>query len=148
MATTTDFYSNNAGNLYTTATGTSYTSSPSQTWYYYDNGGQLVQSDVSPQHTHDMPSHNHGNWTIQSPQEHGISINGEEIMKFNDDIQMKIEGDWVSMTETVKRIEVMELMLKSMYGMLSPWQKGELAKMRPEDKKDDFEHFDPDLFKV
>lgn len=140
--------------VYSTAAG------PSQTWYYYDNDGELIQSDA-PQHTHEMPSHNHSisngsggwnGWRIQKPPEDlAFSVGGEQIMKYKDDLHIKIDGDWISVKDLSLRIKTLEVITEKLYNLLSPWQKNVILnvdKMELEEKDDEFEHFDPDLFKV
>lgn len=150
----TDFYYNGPSTFTTTASGMSYTTSttaPSnQIWYYYDSDGEIVQSDASPQHTHEMPGHNHGNWKIQMPKNDSLFYGAEEIMKYNGDMQFKVNGDWISVDDLSLRIKTLEVITERLYNMLSPWQKKKLDvdRMDLEDKKDEFEHFDPDLFKV
>jgi hypothetical protein len=162
MATTDyiDYYYNGPATLTTGASNMSYTTttdSTAQQWYYYNPNGNLIQSDGPPTHKHDMPSHNHGygngNWTIQSPEaeiNHGICVEGEQIVKFNDDVQFKVNGEWVSVEDLSLRIKTLEVITERLYDLLSPWQKEKLEvdRLELEDKKDEFEHFDPDLFKV
>lgn len=160
MTNYTDFYYSNPESITTTEMGMSYTTTtdtPNQTWYYYDPDGELIQSDGPPQqqHTHEMPSHNHSfggntNWQIQVPKNDGLFHNGEEIMKYNGDVQFKVNDEWISVDDLSLRIKTLEVITERLYNMLSPWQKKKLDvdRMDLEDKKDEFEHFDPDLFKV
>jgi len=163
MANTTDFmdhYYNGPATFSTAASGVSYTTttdSTSQQWYYYDYKDHLVKSDGPPIQTRDLPSHNHshgvgdsGNWTIQVPKNDGLFYDGKEIMKYNGDVQFKVNGEWISVDDLSLRIRTLEVITEKLYNLLSPWQKEKLDvdRMELEDKKDGFEHFDPDLFKV
>ena len=155
----TDFYYNGPTTISTAASGASYTTTTdtsAQQWYYYDYDDHLVKSDgPPPQHTHEMPSHKHdyggsGNWTIQVPKNDNLFYDGEEIMKYNGDVQLKVNGEWISVENLSLRIKTLEVITERLFNMLSPWQKKKLDvdRMDLEDKKDEFEHFDPDLFKV
>ena len=141
-------------NTQTWATTSSTAAGPYQTWYYYDDNGELIQGVQPPQHTHTMPSHNHNNldsnWRIQ-PQIHtGLSMNGEEIMKYNGNVEFKMDGGWISIDEINLRIKTLEMITEKLYNLLPAWQRKiiNMDEMDPEDKEEEFEHLDPDLFKV
>ena len=152
MALTTnwnDTYSASS-NYYSTTTAPT-----SQRWYWYNSDGQISQSDRPPQvHTHEMPSHNHGtwndNWRVSSKPNLVISnADGEPIMKFNKDVQMRVGDEWVNVEEYLEKIDVLDKMMTMMYNTLSPWQKEKIMiELNQSTEDDDTEHLDPDLFKV
>ena len=161
MANTTnymDHYYNGPSTLTTAASGVSYTTTTdasSQQWYYYDYKDHLVKSDGPPIQTRDLPSHSHGggdngNWTIQVPKNNGMFYDGKEIMKYNGDVQFRVKDKWVSVEDLFLRLKTLEMITERLYNTLSPWQRKQLNvdEMMPEDKKDEIEHLDPDLFKV
>lgn len=150
MATT---YS--TGDYYTTSTagtGTYYTTAaPSQQWYYYNSDGEIIQSDNAPQHTHEMPGHTHGNWGGGTWQQQGkiIFSDGEdEVMRLNKGVEMKVGGKWVKVEDYLERLDQLDAIMERMYQILSPWQREQLKFQQQEKEDGDFEHFDPDLFKV
>ena len=75
---------------------------------------------------------------------------GKEIMKYNGDVQFRVKDKWVSVEDLFLRLKTLEMITERLYNTLSPWQRKQLNvdEMMPEDKKDEIEHLDPDLFKV
>jgi len=142
MAMTTNW-----NDSYTTSTNyyTTSTASDSQKWYYYSTDGEMLRADQPPQeHTH---NHTIGMW--QQPKHEGISLNGEEVMKFNDDVQLRVDGEWVSVKDMKTRLDTMEVIIEKLYNLLPEWQKRILNLDVVKDSKEDKdEYLDPDLFKV
>ena len=71
-------------------------------------------------------------------------------MSIQDDVKVKVDGEWVSVRDLNLRLKTLEVITEKLYNMLSPWQKKmlDVDRMDLEDKKEEFEHLDPDLFKV
>lgn len=135
-------------NYYSTS-GT--TTSDNQSWYYYNTDGEMLRADQPPQeHQHvTAPSHNHTIGMWNPPAENNISLNGEPVVKFNDDVQLKVNGEWVSVEDMMKRLETMEVVVEKLFNLLPEWQKRILNMDVEKDSKDEKdEYLDPDLFKV
>jgi len=135
---------------YTTST----THSGDQIWYYCDNDLNMVQGITPP-----APLHNHGFDSWQAPSVKRIEVQpsdnvviygngGVELMKFNEGVEMKVNGKWVKVEPYLERIDELDKMMESMYQLLSPWQRKKLMFEQLEKQDKEFKHFDPDLFKV
>lgn len=155
---TGDLYNNHT---YTTSS-TTYSTAGDQVWYYYDDQGNLRQGQQQSHNHEILPSHNHGNWGGGEWQQPSVKIletqpndnvvfygkDGVELMKLNEGVQMKVGGKWVKVEEYLERLDQLDSMMEKMYELLSPWQRKKLMFSQLEKKDEDFEHFDPDLFKV
>lgn len=140
---------------YTATTATTYSTGGNDVWYWREADGTLKQSE-SPSHTHEMPGHTHGSldagsWRIADTTPENMvfhGTDGEPVMKINKGIEMKVGGKWVKVEEYLERLDMLDSMMEKMYELLSPWQREKLMHSQLQHKEDDFEHFDPDLFKV
>jgi len=130
-------------------TSTTYSTAGDQIWYYTE-----PQAPQAPIHNH---TYDHNNWLTgqtfsdKSLPSHNIVIYGNkgvELMRFNEDIEMKVGGKWVKVEKYLEKIDILDSMMERMYELLSPWQKKELMYSQLEKQDEEFKHFDPDLFKV
>jgi len=138
---------------YYTTSSTTYSTAGDQVWYWYDEEGNLRQGG-QPSHTHEIPN-THGNWSSGTwqqsqsiPSIQSIYAEGEEVMRFNKGVEMKVNGKWVKVESYLERLDMLDKMMERMYELLSPWQRKKLMFEQLEKQTEDFEHFDPDLFKV
>ena len=156
---TGDLYNNNT---YTTSSIT-YSTAGNEVWYYYNNEGELMQGNQAPSHNHEiLPSHTHGNWGGGTWQAHPHTVvectpsneikfygkDGQEVMKLNSGVEMKVGGKWVKVEEYLERLDQLDSMMNKMYELLSPYQRKKLMFSQLEKQDEEFEHFDSDLFKV
>jgi hypothetical protein len=149
----TDSTNSNATTWYTTSS----VSPEVQKWFSVGPNGELVEMDT-PGHSHVLTNHQHehsivadnGGWS--APIWGRATFEGEEMVRFKDNIEVKINGKWISMEETINKIEALESVLEKllanvhMNNMTRSEIQEKLLKNRP--VKKEVEHIDPDLFKI
>ena len=129
-----------ASSWYTTRTAPS----DSQTYYTIGPDGEAVLMDMGHQH-----QLNHENLSVDwSPQPAGISVGGEEVIKFKDDLEFKVNGKWVSVKNLMERLDKMEKIVDILCSSLPQWKIDMIDNEINEDIEEGVEHIDPDLFKV
>jgi hypothetical protein len=146
----------NYNNTYGTASSwytTSTAPSDSQTYYTIGPNGESTQINM-PEHTHQTPADVSGNWNYGYGYDPSNTIifrgvaGGEEIMRFKDELEIKVKDKWISVSDMMKRIDKLESIVENLYSMLPQWKIDMMGIDEDEEIDEEVDHIDPDLFKV